>query len=97
MSRWYNRPSKFHPDAVRDDINRVGLATCRAVLAEAEERRATVDDEPLTEREKTMLACRQRARRERRERERERQKCVQAGNTTDSTQIGAMLRQVRST
>lgn len=95
MSRWYNRPSKFHPDAIRDATNQVGLAHARAVLAAAEERRATVDDEPLTEREKTMLACRQRARRERRERER--QKCVQAGNTTDSTQIGAMLRQVRST
>ena len=94
MSAFYHRPGRYDTDPDRDRRVKAGLANARAVLAKAEERRVTVDEQPLTEREKTMLACRQRARRERRERER--QQRINGGNTADSTQIGAVLRQVRA-
>lgn len=94
MSRWYNRPSKFHPDALRDDINRTGLATCREVLAELNDRRDGLDDPNLTEREKTMIKCRQIARRDKAERERRRREDAQSPQ--DPTQVSAVLRQVRA-
>lgn len=87
MSRWYNRPSRFHPDAIRDTTNRTGLAECREVLAELKDRRDGLDDPDLTEREKTMIKCRQIARRDKAERERRRREA--ARSPQDPTQVRA--------
>jgi hypothetical protein len=92
VSAFYNRPGRYDTDPDRDRRVRAGLANVRAVLADVEARRTNADNEPLTEREKTMLACRQRARHDRRERER--QQRFNGGNTTDPTQIKTALRQV---
>jgi hypothetical protein len=94
VSAFYSRPGRYDTDPDRDRRVRAGLANVRAVLADVEARRTNSNDEPLTERERTMLACRQRARHDRRERER--QQRFNGGNTAEPTQIGSMLRRVGS-